>query len=149
MAITYQSSHPQYYKYLSDYQLSAECNLSSDGEIELIRIKSIMMMYSYCQDHTWGFTPPKDAVVKTVKYPGFSVIALGVPRNIWLPDLTSFELMRRDLRANGHLLTCWDNQSVALITDKVPWVAVCEEFLIKQKFQRFIDGAGLILSLEG
>lgn len=147
MAITYQSSHPQYYKRLSNYQLSAECNMNSDGEFDFIKLNSIMLQYAYCEDHTKGFTPDKDAVVKTVKYPGFSVIALGVPRNIWLPDLTSFELMRRDLRNNDHLLVAWDDKSIAFITDKISWVSVFEEFLTQSTFHRYIEGAGLYVSL--
>ena len=147
MAITYQSSHPQYYKHLSDYQITAEFNMTSDGEFDLIRLKSIMMHYAYCEDHTKGFAPEKDAKVKTVKYPGFSVVALGTPRNIWLPDLTSFELMRRDLRNNNHILVAWDDKSIAFVTDKISWVTVFEEFLTFKKFWRFIDSAGLYVSL--
>ena len=93
MAITYQSSHPQYYKRLSEYQMSAECNMSSSGEYDITKLSSIMMHSVICEEHSIGFVPPKDAIVKTVKYPGFSVVALGVPRNIWLPGLAAFELL--------------------------------------------------------
>lgn len=147
MAITYQSSHPQYYKRLSEYQISSECCFTSDGEFDLIKMKAIMMQQANCCDHDQGFSLPKGATVKTVKYPGFSVIALGVPHNIWLPDLTSFELMRRDLRNNGHILVCWDSKSIAFVTDKTSWVPVFEEFLTNQTFHNYIKGAGLFVSL--
>lgn len=147
MAITYQSSHPQYYKRLSEYQMSAECNMSSSGEYDITKLSSIMMHSVMCEEHSNGFAPPKDAIVRTVKYPGFSVVALGVPRNIWLPGLAAFELMRRDLLLNNHLLVCWDDRSIAFITDKKQWVPVFEDFLTNKTFCRFIKGAGLYVSL--
>ena len=147
MAIIYQSSHPQYYKRLSEYQMSTECNMSYDGEYDIIKLKSIMIHAVQCEEHSHGFAPPKDAIVKTVKYPGFSVVALGVPRNIWLPDLPAFELMRRDLRNNSHLLVYWDDRSIAFITDKPQWVPVFEDFLTHKTFYQYIEGAGLYVSL--
>lgn len=147
MAITYQSSHPHYYKRLSEYQMSVDCNMSSNGDYDIIKLKSIMMHSACCEEHSNGFAPPKDAIVKTVKYPGFSVVALGVPRNIWLPDLPAFELMRRDLRHNDHMLVYWDDRSIAFITDKKQWVPVFEDFLTNKSVYQFIQGAGLYVSL--
>lgn len=147
MAIVYQSSHPQYYKRLSDYQMSAECNLSSNGDLEITRLSAVMMFDAHCEDHNQGFALPKDVTVKTVKYPGFAVVALGVPHNLWLPDLTSFDLMRRDLRNNEHVLFCWECKSIAIITDKFTWVPVFEDFLSHLTTYRYIKGAGLYVSV--
>ncbi len=147
MAIKYQTSHPQYYKRLSDFQMSADCCFNSDGEFDIVRVRSLMLRQENCEEHNHGYSPTTDAVVKTAKYPGFSIVALGVPRNIWLPDLASFELMRRDLKFNNHLLMYWDTTSVAIITDKTQWTAALEEFLTLAKFFRHIEGAGLYISL--
>lgn len=146
MAITYQSEHPQYYRNLSDYSLNAECNLNSDGEYDLTKVNCLMLHSARCEEHSHGFFPHKDEIVRTVKYPGFSVISLGNSRNLWLPDTIAFELMRRDLRNNGHMLFYWDTCSVAIITDKTNWVSVFEEFLTLAK-NRNASVVGLHLSV--
>lgn len=146
MAITYQSSHQHFYKNLSEFSMSADCNLNSNGELQLTRIDRLMLYAVDCPEHQQDFRIFKQTPVKTTKYPGFSAVTLGSTQNIWLPDTTAFELIKRDIRNNGHMLFYWDQKSVTIFTDNVTWVKVFEEFLKGSSIFHYTRNAGLFIS---
>lgn len=146
MAITYQSSHPHYYKNLSEFSMNSECNLCSNGDMQVTKINRLMLYAVDCPEHNQNFRIFKQTPVKTTKYPGFSTITLGSTRNIWLPDTTAFDMIRRDIRHNEHMLFYWDQERVTVFTDNTSWVRVFEEFLESATIFHYTQNAGLFIS---